>query len=258
MQRLWSCPNPDCDEPAVRAPSKPRRDDIRRYCLKCSVKTGRLVPRVCLALEKEREEKAAKAKEKASEATERRRIQREKDKAAKLANETVSGVDLRGLMPKFWDALQKAAKQLNISTYSTMPVLRIVSARRPGSSGKGSPWKGVKLSVDRNEDPVKLEELLLHEMCHALLGPKNGEWHQPEFCKVLMGAAKILWNVEVAYIIGAGRVYILDDLIMKEMWKARGLPEGKTHWIERHQKLKEARAVKSPDPNKNKGIDQAA
>lgn len=33
-------------------PPKPKRGDIRRYCLKCSKQTGRLVRRFCPALEK--------------------------------------------------------------------------------------------------------------------------------------------------------------------------------------------------------------
>lgn len=56
-RKRWVCPR--CDG-AVLAPSRPRRDDARRYCLACTKTTGRLVERECPALERERERKAVK------------------------------------------------------------------------------------------------------------------------------------------------------------------------------------------------------
>lgn len=51
---LWTCPK--CSS-TRRAPSKPRKNDVRRYCLTCSDETGKLVERVCPALEKRREKR---------------------------------------------------------------------------------------------------------------------------------------------------------------------------------------------------------
>lgn len=48
------CPN-DTSHEGKLAPSRPRKDDIRRYCLVCSEKTGRLVERVAPRLEAKRE-----------------------------------------------------------------------------------------------------------------------------------------------------------------------------------------------------------
>ncbi len=36
------------------APDRPRADDVRRFCLVCSARNGRLVKRVCPALEHKR------------------------------------------------------------------------------------------------------------------------------------------------------------------------------------------------------------
>jgi hypothetical protein len=49
--RRWVCPN--CGG-AVLAPSRPRKDDVRRFCLKCSAKSGRLIERSCPAAETKR------------------------------------------------------------------------------------------------------------------------------------------------------------------------------------------------------------
>jgi hypothetical protein len=65
--KLWACPNAgrgilgatDCA--AVRAPLRMPPDDVRRFCLACSAKSGRLVRRVCpsheLKLERRRRHK---------------------------------------------------------------------------------------------------------------------------------------------------------------------------------------------------------
>lgn len=53
----WVCPK--CENGCL-GPSRPRRDDTRRYCLACSAKTGRMVERVAPARERAREQSAAK------------------------------------------------------------------------------------------------------------------------------------------------------------------------------------------------------
>jgi hypothetical protein len=57
----WACPN-GC--PGVLGPSRPRRDDVRRYCLKCSEDSGRLVERVAPVIERRRQSAKERAKRK--------------------------------------------------------------------------------------------------------------------------------------------------------------------------------------------------
>jgi hypothetical protein len=71
-QRRWECPR--C-ESGLLAPGRMRRDDTRRFCLSCSAKTGRLVERVCPALERQREQ--AKT-ERTARATAQRAKQRDR------------------------------------------------------------------------------------------------------------------------------------------------------------------------------------
>jgi len=59
-QARWTCLT--CGEGGL-APTKPRRDDVRRYCLSCSAKTGRLVEKVAPSLEKKREAQTARTQE---------------------------------------------------------------------------------------------------------------------------------------------------------------------------------------------------
>ena len=55
-QMRWKCEQ--CDN-GLLAPSRPRKNDVRRYCLPCSAKRGTLVERIAPALEKKREQRAA-------------------------------------------------------------------------------------------------------------------------------------------------------------------------------------------------------
>jgi len=61
----WICPN-DTSHEGKLAPSRPRKDDIRRYCLVCSEKSGRLVERVAPSLQAKREKALARTHAKAT------------------------------------------------------------------------------------------------------------------------------------------------------------------------------------------------
>ncbi len=67
----WDCPNEL--HPGVLAPSRPRKDDVRRYCLDCSKKTGRLTERVAPKLAKQREAAEQKTRERAKKRAEKKR-----------------------------------------------------------------------------------------------------------------------------------------------------------------------------------------
>ncbi len=67
-QVRWKCAI--CDH-GLLAPTKPRKNDVRRYCLPCSSKSGKLVERVAPSLEKQRtvKKEAVKKKNVAKRAT---------------------------------------------------------------------------------------------------------------------------------------------------------------------------------------------
>lgn len=112
----WVCPvcNTGC-----LAPTRPRADDTRRYCLRCSEKSGRLVRRIAPALEKAREQRVALrtlvAKKKAETA---------KKRAA--AYYTVAGLDLRGEMVAMLRAdVFKGGSRQGVLHRADLPTLRV-------------------------------------------------------------------------------------------------------------------------------------
>lgn len=85
MARRWLCPK--CGS-GVHGPERPRRDDVRRYCLACSEETGWLVERSAPALERRRE--AALTRRRA-----KREVTRARERARFTHDGTPEGLDLR-------------------------------------------------------------------------------------------------------------------------------------------------------------------
>jgi len=82
--KRWKCP--ECDSGKL-APTRPRRNDVRRYCLPCSERTGYLVERTCPAAAAKKQRAAARRLDKA----ERAKVKKEK---AELALAKEAGVRL--------------------------------------------------------------------------------------------------------------------------------------------------------------------
>jgi len=154
----WNCPN-GC--PGVLGPSRPRMNNICRYCLPCSQTAGILVERGAPALNQKRMKTAKRHKEKKQSAANR-------EEARELERHSIAGLDLRavvklaGRLP----ALRPAAK---------MPwKLRRSAEGYTSGSFRWSHWAvtlpvgGEELSEEkqatRQSDAIGL---VLHEMSHA-------------------------------------------------------------------------------------------
>jgi hypothetical protein len=61
-RRRWDCPTGE--HPGVIAPARMRKEDIRRFCIPCSFRTGRLTERVAPSLLKQRIARASSRKRK--------------------------------------------------------------------------------------------------------------------------------------------------------------------------------------------------
>lgn len=98
----WTCPN-DL-HPGVLGPSKPRRDNLCRYCLPCSEKVGKLVERVVPKLEAKREAKRERASEKAKAARAKARQERKNRPLtqADFVTRFRCGVDAHRAYPFHW------------------------------------------------------------------------------------------------------------------------------------------------------------
>lgn len=188
----WKCPT--CDS-GVLAPSRPRMNDIRRYCLPCSKKAGVLVERVAPALEKQREVRAEanRAKAKAKRATVAKRNAPKKAEAAAIKKrDTVFNKEA----DRLWKLFQEAIPHQYIGK---RPPLNIVFTRSRGTSGL---WNGHQATVriERFSDGgVRVWEVLAHELCHAAQrrSGMSGDTHGREFYTLLRAVTEKRWKVQI-------------------------------------------------------------
>ena len=109
--KIWRCP--ECGS-GVRAPGKPRLNDVRRFCLPCSLGNGFMVERVCPTLEKKRA--TSKAKVSAKGKSERAKVSavREIKKASADDMYFVGGVDVRPIYKRMQTILKSHTQEIGI------------------------------------------------------------------------------------------------------------------------------------------------
>jgi hypothetical protein len=167
----WECPTGA--HPAILASTRPARDAIVRYCLKCSEATGKLTPRVAPALERKRAAASASAAAKAKSQRARAAAAKVKAKADEDARHTVEGVDLRIEYKKLLKLRTFGGKtgnlfrnppELVISRRSSEPTSRYGYAEHTWSGRRISicTWPGLTLADAR--------ETLVHELVHHFVG----------------------------------------------------------------------------------------
>lgn len=200
-QARWKCPR--CGNGRL-APQRPRRDDVRRYCLACSEGTGRLVERVAPALERQRSQRRERA-------TEKQRRAREREQDAERRRHTFKLIDGRG------ETIEVDLRE-EVKALLRLPALggprgrlaknppKLTVYRRSGPWPTGRCWgpSRVHMSVGDGMRYEQVVELLLHELVHAKV-----PWaqHGLRFKKKLVAAAyerwpglRILWReTEHAY-----------------------------------------------------------
>lgn len=166
----WECPN-GCA--GVLGPQRPRRDDVRRYCLACSAQTGRLVERTAPTLERQRAKRAE-----AAAAKRRRRVERETQK--QRAHRELHGVDLI-------DAWQRMLRLPTGKLIRREPELVLRRARRDPGKVTGYAWTDnrVTVTIGVDADPAEAVGTLLHELAHIVCMQRNEPWHDgaPRFAR---------------------------------------------------------------------------
>lgn len=159
-KRRWVCPS--CGR-AKLAPSAPRRDDVRRFCLPCSDASGRMVQRTCPSLDAKREKrKAAKAQRGAAKA---QRVQ---------TAATVDGLDMQAefkrlqRLPVFKRRWRTAETRGPVQWDRwTLKIRR--PARRPARMGYCARGREIiSVSVPPGTDRAEFCEILVHEMVHVV------------------------------------------------------------------------------------------
>lgn len=201
----WVCPM--CNRVGL-APERPRKNDVRRYCLPCSKKTGRLVERTCAVLTKRREKAAALRAEKAT-------------RAKDLMREwwTVAGIDVRALEVECWRALGYVVRDFfrsrviapTIDHWNDAKRLPAIKLRRRRVTHRGTTgWaygRGrITLLFAPGVDAANVREVVLHELAHCahawLLRADDKSLdssHGHTFNRLLVLAAERLWGVSVPF-----------------------------------------------------------
>lgn len=190
----WECPN---GHPAILASTRPARDSIVRYCLKCSEQTGKLVERVAPALERKRAAAAQSAAAKAKAKRAREAAAKARKKAAEDAKFTVEGVDLRVEMTRLLKLKAFGGKDGRLAK---RPPEFVVSRRtmEPSSRyGYADPWGNrITLVTWPSLTLADARETLVHELTHIVVGRHRTEgWHGPQFRRTMTAAFREAYKV---------------------------------------------------------------
>jgi hypothetical protein len=154
--KRWKCPR--CDAGAL-APSRPRKDDVRRYCLECSKKTGRLVLRICPVLEKQRGAVAAK-----------RKAKQDKKRAAAAADPKVK-------LEKIFRQYKKLKCWKDDVKHATITITIAQSKTKSYSTGSAR-YRDGYVRMTMGTDWYVACATVLHELVHVCQGKRDGRWNR--------------------------------------------------------------------------------
>jgi hypothetical protein len=213
----WVCPN--CGAGKL-APSRPRKDDVRRYCLPCSERTGRLVERLSPSLERQRREaterrqKAAKRK-RASKSTARRKY---RETAVQRAQEREQALGLPHRLTWYIRTFAKLETWREQALEDVDVKIRWSDRHYRGSSGHAKlGWGEVVMTIGPSATGAGALELLLHELAHQAAYRafpnvrQDHTWHGEEMKGLLIAAVEELTGLEVEAAVDAGHCYTAVD-----------------------------------------------
>lgn len=185
------------------ASTRPARDAIVRYCLKCSEESGKLTERIAPALERKRAVAAQSAAAKAKARRARAAAAKAKKKAAENDRYMVEGVDLRVEYKKLLrlrtfkkgflvkdrnDKWVLAAPEMQISRRTRYPSSQLGFAEQIG-------WGKHRITIATypGQTLADARETLVHEIVHVFVGLEHG--HDALFREVMTKAFKEAYKV---------------------------------------------------------------
>jgi len=188
-QVRWKCEM--CDD-GLLAPSRPRKNDVRRYCLPCSAKRGTLVERTAPALEKKREKRTELIQQKNKEKRVRvaKKLQPVKERQARAKQR-------RAIFEKEADRIWNLFYPEG--TFRKRPSIKIVFSRNRGCSGVNYGGSSILLRISRTSSGgADVWETLAHELCHSVVptSSKNGSHGKP-FYVALKNVVEKRWKVRM-------------------------------------------------------------
>lgn len=202
-------------------------DDVRRYCLKCSKTSGKLVQRSAPSLERQR----STAKQRAQ--TKRAAVSRQKAVAKGRADDRrhIMGVDLQALMKRWarmkaWSVDGADHRMQRRLASRGSPTLIIRLGKKDYVSARAYPtrWR-MTMTIPKQwttEPPTacRLADViftLLHEMAH--LAVPSGEHHGRLFNRALCAAAQAVWGDVVTAGIATGDGYRPSKILQGNLGK---------------------------------------
>ena len=212
-QVRWKCAI--CDN-GLLAPSKPRKNDVRRYCLPCSSESGKLVERVAPTLEKQRTAKKAAVKKK----TVAKRATVAKRTAPAKAQQRIDAQRAKMIhaeAEKIWKLMQPYHKG------TPLPKIVIARGRNHGSQYGHAGRNYIQVNVDRSQcvsRSKRVWQVLAHELCHIAVPPiyRNGarDVHSREFYRCLQDAWQRRWKCEISFAEVSTWGYSVDYIIERQ------------------------------------------
>jgi len=212
-QVRWKCAI--CDN-GLLAPSKPRKNDVRRYCLPCSSESGKLVERVAPTLDKQRTAKKAAVKKK----TVAKRASVAKRTAPAKAQQRIDAQRSKMIhaeAEKIWKLMQPYHKG------KPLPRIKIARGRNHGSQYGHAGHNYIQVNVDRSQcvsRSKRVWEVLAHELCHIAVPPiyRNGSMdvHSREFYRCLQDAWQKRWKCEISFAKVSTWGYSVDYIIERQ------------------------------------------
>lgn len=210
-QTRWKCPI--CND-GLLAPQRPRLDDVRRYCLPCSAKTGRLVERIAPALEAQRtrrnEQRSSRAKKKRQ--SQRRRIERAENTPRKIAERIYSeqgqyGMNIKRETARLWKLLSKMPNTFvgadtahRILRRESQPPRVELKERGWRADENGNIWHtGSTLGLAwQSKQLIKVApnvswETLAHEIIHCI----GYRYHDRAFYTALIWLTETRWKMSI-------------------------------------------------------------
>lgn len=185
MSRRWICPK--CRK-GVNAPERLKRNDSRRYCLKCSGKSLTLVERECPAIE------AAKVKRvevRKAKTVKRRERHAAKASAAKAADDAAPFRDSNSkIYAEFYRLRNLNAWGRRLNPHFTIRRSRVRSHRVSGHC-----WGSnrIVITIGYEDDAAAIKEVILHELAHA--ASRCREHHNDLFRSLNLDAAREAYGV---------------------------------------------------------------
>lgn len=210
MAVRWVCPS--CGS-GVNAPQRPRKNDVRRYCLVCSASTGFLVERTAPALDRRRDRADALRRDrdaKKREAERRRWIiscadalgrRRDIDVRAELRQALTACGYFEGWAPGHRPKMDDLS-------------ILIRRSKKPYSTGRASSFN-VAFTFGEPASYEECMELIYHEAAH--MAAPEGEHHGPKYRRILAVALQKRWPWLRYGSVRRGRCYEADEAIVKQM-----------------------------------------